>query len=266
MCASHPGRELLLALFLCAPVAARAQDVVYGPDGAPTVVQRKLYSMSRRWEASALFDLALNNPLVDHFGGLLAVSYHPNEWLDLGLEALYHQTALSNLVRDPATGLRANLSRTPAPNGCAAPPYAGCKNEFSNDNQLRAGGFGVVRLAPFYGKLNLASELKVHFQLFALAGAGVASVHRESVNLCAEAGTGACQRYQQSDATKPVGEAGGGFRFYLGQRWSLATEVRAYFFSSSYKEANDVTDPSTGRPRRYLAALATFDAGVAFLF
>jgi outer membrane beta-barrel protein len=261
--------DIILAAVLSSGFAARAEEVVYGPDGAPTVVQRKLYTMTGRWEVSALFDIALNTALVDQLGGVLAVSYHPNEWLDFGVEGLLNRTALSSL----ALNVRADLRpRTPSSNQCAAPPYTGCKDEFANDNQLRGGGFAVVRLAPIYGKFNLASEVSVHFQAFAMAGAGVAVVHRESVNLCADPDivkNPSCQtpqNFQQSDAAKPAGEVGGGFRFYFGQRWSLTTEVRATFFSSSYKEANDLTIPGSGNPRSYLAGIATLDTGLSYLF
>jgi outer membrane beta-barrel protein len=181
------------------------------------------------------------------------VSYHPNEWLDAGVEGLFNRTALSSLALNVRADLRPR-ARTPL------------KDEFANDNQIRGGAFGVVRLAPIYGKFNLASEVSVHFQAFLLAGAGIASVHRESVNLCADAGTATCQNHQQSDATKLTGEAGGGFRLYFGQRWSLTTEVRGYFFSSSYKKANDLTNPASGNPHSYLAGIVTFDAGLSVLF
>ena len=241
-----------LAAVLCA-VSARGEEVVYGPDGAPTVVQHKLYTTSGRWEVGLNFDIAVNTALVDQLGGVLGVSYHPVEWLDVGGELLLNHGALSNL----ALNVRADLR------GRTATPL---KDEFANDNQMRAGGFGVVRFAPIYGKFDLASELKIHFQAFLLGGAGVASVHRESVNLCADAGTSACTNFQQSDATRGVGLVGAGFRFYFNQRFSLRTEVRGYFFSSSYKEANDLTQPDSGNPHGYLAGIATFDAGFSILF
>jgi outer membrane beta-barrel protein len=254
---TFPEIALAAALLVCA--GARAEEVIYGPDGAPTVVQRKLYPMSSKWEVQLFFDTSLNNALIDQQGGLLAVTYHPNEWLDLGVEGIFNRTVLSGLAQN----VRDNL---------CAPPFTNCrshtppKDEFANDNQMRAGGFGVVRLAPIYGKFDLASELKIHFQSFLLGGGGVASVHRESVNLCADTGTDQCKNFQQSDATKPMGLVGAGFRFYVNQRWSLTTEVRGYLFSSSYKASNDLVDPSTGTPTSYLALIATFDAGVSILF
>ena len=166
---------------------------------------------------------------------------------------LLNQTGLSTLARNVRADMR---PRSEGQTG----------DEFRNDNQLRGGAFAVARVAPIYGKFNLASELRVHFQAYLLAGAGAARIHRESVNLCADPGTGVCQSYQQSDSVDPVGILGAGFRFYFNQRWSLRTEVRSHLFRSSYKTANDLTQPSTGSLRHYLANVATFGAGVSFLF
>src|SRR4051812_20729771 len=245
--------ELFAAGCVLAASAARAQEPVYGPDGAPTVVQRKLYQMTGHWEAGAAFSVALNTALVDQVGGLLSVSYHPNEWLDVGGEALLNHTALSGLARNVRADLR--------------PRSAGqVGDEFRNDNQLREGAFGVARVAPIYGKFNLASEFRVHFQAFVLAGAGAAQIHRESVNLCSQPGTGGCDSFQQSDAIAGVGVLGAGFRFYFNQRFSLRTEVRGYLFRSSYKRGSDLTQPSTGSAAPYLASIYTFGTGVSVLF
>jgi outer membrane beta-barrel protein len=245
--------QLSAALALLCAGAAHGQDPLYGPDGAPTVVQRKLYRMTGRWEAGAAFGVALNTALVDQVGGLLSLTYHPNEWLDVGGEALLNHTALSGLARNVRADLR------PRSEGQVG-------DEFRNDNQLREGAFAVARVAPFYGKFNLASELRVHFQGFFLGGAGAARIHRESVNLCADPGTGGCDSFQQSDAVTPVGILGGGFRFYFNQRLSLRTEVRSYLFRSSYKRDSDLTQPSTGSVAHYLASIFTFGAGVSVLF
>src|SRR5689334_16912330 len=198
-----------VVLAACAAVAApaRAQEAIYGPDGAPTVVQQKLHTMAGRWEVGVAFDYALNTALVDQMGGILSLTYHPNEWLDVGAEGLLNHASLSGLAMNTRADLR---PRAPGQ----------VSDEMSNDNQLRAGAFGVARVAPIYGKFNLASELRIHFQAFLLGGLGAAQVHRESVNLCADPGTGSCQSFQKSDSVAGVGLVGAGFRFYVNQRWS----------------------------------------------
>jgi outer membrane beta-barrel protein len=250
---------IAIALALCV-LPARAEEVVYGPDGAPTVVQRKLYKMTGRVEVGLAFDIALNTALVDQYGALLGVSYHPNESLDLGGEFLANRTALSQL----ALNVRGDL--------CGGRPDSNCrpktppKDEFANDNQLRVAGFANARWAPIYGKFNLASELSVHFQSYILLGVGAGQVHRESVNLCSDGGSTPCKNFQTADQVRPVGEVGGGFRFYLGQKVSLRTEVRAYLFPSSYKELNDLTDPNSGNGKTYVAGIFAFNGGLSLIW
>src|SRR5207253_3109019 len=83
----------------------------------------------------------------------------------------------------------------------------------------------------------------VHFQVFLLAGAGGAAFTHESVNLCASPGAGPCAAgdYQTTTSLKPVGEVGGGLRVYLGQRWSLRTEVRAFLYPASVLRDAELT-------------------------
>ena len=245
--------ELIVACALSLPPGAFAQEAIYGPDGAPTVVQHKLYTMTGRWEAGAAFGKALNEDLVDQFGALFSLSFHPNEWLDVGGEALLNHASLSALALNVRSGLR------PRTDGQVA-------DEFRDDNQLRGGGFAVARVAPIYGKLNLAAELPIHFQAFVLGGGGAARIHRESVNLCAQPGTGACGSFQQSDALAPIALAGIGLRFYFNQRFSLRTEVRGYFFRSFYKVGSELTQPASGSVDHYLASIFTLGAGLSVLF
>jgi outer membrane beta-barrel protein len=255
-----PFRFFSLAAAACVvfAAAAHAEAVIYGPDGAPTVVQHKLHTMTGRWEVGLNVGTVLNTPLIDSSGLVLDASYHPNEWLDFGAELMGNLTGLSQLSEN----VRFDLCHTP-PDCRTATSH---KDELQNDNQLRLGAFAIGRLAPIYGKFNLAAELPVHFQAYLLGGFGGAAVHRESINLCAQPGTTACTAFQSTDAFKPVGEVGFGFRFYLGQSWSLRTEVRAYLFGSSYKTDNDLTVPSSGTPQSYVALIATASGGVSFLF
>jgi outer membrane beta-barrel protein len=254
LCAAAP----LLCLLCALPCAA--EQPVYGPDGAPTVVQRKKFAMTGRWETSLLFSAGVGSALTSHRGLVLQQRYHPNEWLDLGVDGLLNRAALSGLAdqirtrlpprQDPATG---------APN---------VASELTNATQLRAGALAMARVAPIYGKLNLAGELPVHFQAFLTFGAGAASLRHESVNLCAVAGSAPCQagQFQTSDAVKPLLDFGGGMRFWIGQHASVEAQVRAHAYPDSYKERNDLTNPASGIRRNYLAVLAAVLVGVSVLY
>ena len=259
----RPGRvcAAVAATALFAALPSTAQDVVYGPDGAPTVVQRKKHQLTGRWETALLLGRGLNGALVDHTGFVLEAAYHPNEWLDLGLGVLANSTGLTTLADQIRTRLP---PRTVS--GSGSPGAIGA--DFTGEGQLRTGALVQARLSPIYGKLNLASELAVHFQAFVLVGAGAGSVRHESVNLCADAGPSACQpgRYQTENAVRLLGEAGLGLRFFLGQHASLETELRAYVHPDRVKENVDLTNPASGTTRTVLAVLPSLLAGVSVVY
>jgi outer membrane beta-barrel protein len=248
----------IFALLAVAPAVA-AQEVARATEGAPTRVQGKLYSMSQRWEVGLSFATALNTPLVSQYGGLLSVTYHPNEWADVGVDLLANQTRLSGL----SDQIRGNLPGRM--NNATGQPNRG--DEIAHADQLSAGALATARIAPIYGKLNLAGEGAVHFQAFLLFGAGAASFRHESVNLCASAGPSACTGgFQSSTAVKPLGEAGAGMRFYLGRRWSLRGEVRAFLHPATYVRGADLTQPGTGTTATYVGLITTLGLGASALF
>lgn len=266
------SRILLLAVALSSATAARADEAIYGPDGAPTVVQRKLYTMTGRWELGLGLTAATNTALVDHYGALASVTYHPNESLDVGVDLLGNYTALSGLAQQ----IRDKLP--PRADNNANPRHPNFADEMANADQLRAAALLTARLAPIYGKINLASELDVHFQAYLLGGVGAAFVKHDSVNLCATAGFTPCPtgdqvaagsstpapaNYQVASSVKPIGELGLGFRFYLSNRASLRTEFRGFVFPTSYKSANDLTNPASGNSSSYVAVIASVLLGLS---
>jgi len=249
---------LLFTVLSAAATPALAEDTLYDPAAAR--VQGKLYQVSRRWEVGVTFGTALNASLIDQYGGLVSVSYHPNEWVDVGVDVLANGTGISRLsgqIRDKLP------SRT---NPATGQPNT--DDEIAGADQMRGGALVMARIAPIYGKLNLAAELPVHFQVFLLAGAGGAAFTHESVNLCASPGAGPCAAgdYQTTTSLKPVGEVGGGLRVYLGQRWSLRTEVRAFLYPASVLRGADLTQPGTGTSSRYLGRITTVGLGASALF
>jgi outer membrane beta-barrel protein len=243
---------------LCVGTAAHGADVVYGPDGAPTVVQRKLHTMSNRWEAGLTLGTALDASLVDHYGGLLDITYHPNEWADFGVELGANYTRVSGLGQEVRSQLppRAN-PRTGTPN------FA---DDLRGADQMRGAVLGLLRIAPIYGKLNLASEASVHFQVYALAGAGAGMFRHDSLDLCSAPGTSSCDSFASESTTRPVGELGAGMRFYLSRAISLRTELRAFFHPATVVRGADLTQPGTGSTDRYLGVLTVLGVGASALF
>jgi outer membrane beta-barrel protein len=256
-----PSRIVLFFAAACAAgVPARGEEAAVGPAVAPGTVQNKLFRASGGWELGLGFSTALNTSLVDQYGGLLSLSYHPNDWADVGVDVLLNRTAISGLSGQ----IRDRLP--PRANPATGQPNSG--DEITGADQLRGGALAMARIAPIYGKLNLAAELPVHFQVFLLGGAGAAAFKHESVNLCASPGNAACAPgdYQTSSSVKPVGQVGGGMRFYLGRRWSLRAEVRALAYPATVVRGADLTQPGTGTSARYLGLITTLGLGASALF
>jgi outer membrane beta-barrel protein len=250
----------LLVVAICASVVPARGAEATGAPAVPAGVQGKLYQMSNRWEVGATFSSAVNTPLVDATGAIVSVTYHPNEWADFGVDVIANRTSLSSVAGQIRSGLP---PRTSALNG---QPNHG--DEISNADQLRHGALIVGRIAPIYGKLNLASELAVHFQAFVLGGVGAAAFRHESVNLCAIPGTSACAAgdFQSSTSVQPLGEAGAGMRVYLGQHWSLRGEFRGFVFPASVVRDADLTQPDTGTTKKFFGFIATLGVGVSAVF
>jgi len=248
----------IVFVVLAAATSARAADVVYGPDGAPTVVQRKLHTMSKRWEAGLTLGTALNASLVDHYGGLLSVTYHPNEWADYGVELGANYTRVSGLGEEVRSQLppRAN-PRTGTPN---------FGDDVRGADQMRGVALAMGRIAPIYGKINPFGEASVHFQAYALAGAGVGMFRHDSMDLCSVAGSSGCDSFASESYTRPVGELGAGMRFYLSRTVSLRTELRAFFHPATVVRGADLTQPGTGSTERYLGVLTVLGVGASALF
>ncbi|HYZ89626.1 MAG TPA: outer membrane beta-barrel domain-containing protein [Myxococcales bacterium] len=255
------GRAQISLLFaICAAAAAAQAEQATTTPAIPAGVQAKLYRMSNRWEVGATFSTAVNTPLVNETGAMVSVTYHPNEWADFGVDVLANRTSLSSVVGQIRAGL------PPRTNALTGQPNRG--DEISNSDQLRHGALVVGRISPIYGKLNLASELAVHFQAFLLGGVGAAAFRHESVNLCASPGGSPCTGgdFQTSTSIQPLGEAGAGMRVYLGQRWSLRGEFRGFVFPASAVRDADLTHPDTGNTKKFLGFIATLGIGVSAVF
>jgi outer membrane beta-barrel protein len=251
--------SLLFAALCTAAVPARAEPAAYAPP-VPAGVQGKLYGMSHRWEVGATFSTAVNNALVDQYGAVVSVTYHANEWADFGVDVLANRTSFSTVAGQIRTGL------PPRANVLNGQPNRG--DEIGNVEQLQHGALLVGRIAPIYGKLNLASEVAVHFQAFVLGGVGAAAFRHESLNLCASPGTSPCAGgdFQSSTSVQPLGEAGAGLRFYLGQRWSLRGEFRGFVFPATSIRDADLTQPDTGTTKKFFGFIATLGIGVSAIF
>ncbi len=219
---------LLFALFAGAR-AARADNEKLGTESfikpSPTV-QNRIFTLDGKWEIGVLGAFSLNNVLTQHEGGAITVSRNFGEYIGIELLAGGGYGGLTDLASSlrQTTGAFNHTSTTDLSNGGALDAYA----------QLG------LRLTPFYGKLNLAGELPIHFDFYLNLGAGFAYVTYNSILGCnvdtANATPAACPNNDFHSEGHPAFafNGGGGMRLFITQLWTIKVEVRDVVFPDRY--------------------------------
>jgi outer membrane beta-barrel protein len=238
---------LVTALLAHAPARAAEPERV--------VVTQRLYSTGGRFEASLLGGMSLNNKLTEHYLGWLQVAYNPSDsWAIEGSGLLSHAR-----LNGVAVQARDAVYRQALLTGPDGQRVHAITDDFADLWQVSWGAILAGRWNPIYGKVNLASELQVHFNFFITAGGGALGLFRESIAYCidgpglgsdpnidAQERSGTCGEYLQEESVRAAGMVGTGFRFWLGQRWALRAELRDLIFLDSYRVGIDRADAETG--------------------
>ncbi len=126
-----------------------------------------------RGEVSLLFASSVIEKYTRHSGGLLILEYHFTDTLGLSLSGGYLHGALTNIVTDALGIIGNNVQQCIDDNDPAPPNY--CANINPNVPeyaQITGIADASVIWSPFYGKINVVSEMDVNLQLYGLAGLG----------------------------------------------------------------------------------------------
>lgn len=237
---------LLTGLLLVVPAVAKA-DVhelpsLEDPLPRPKAVHGRKYVLAGKHDIG-LFGAANVSPkLTNHYGGALSYAYYFNEYF--AIEALVGGGYAG------VTGL-GNVVRHPPPN--EPRKFSASEDDMPDTGALLALGQVGLRFTPFYGKVNIASELPVNLALYFVGGLGGAYVNYESMQACASKpsaqGSSAdsghvCDAYQSSQAPTFAFSAGLGLRFYIGD-FAIKTEYRSVFFPDSYRVGINGLDPAS---------------------
>jgi outer membrane beta-barrel protein len=208
------------------------------------VVTHRLYNTDSRFEMSLLAGMSLNNKLTEHYTGWLTIAYNPSNNYAIEVVGLGSYARLNGV----ALQARDAVFQEPVVIGPKGSQVDAKADDFADLWQLRYGGMLAFRWNPVYGKINLASELPVHFNFFLSVGAGALGLHKDSVAFCVN-GPGktggdptqrrspdaTCGQYLTEDSVKLGGTIAGGLRLWLNERWSLRAEVRDVTFFDSYR-------------------------------
>lgn len=219
-------------------------------------VRNRLFSVEGRWEAGVSAGFSLLPRLTDHYNFNASVAYNVKDWLGIELRggyALSMHSDVANQLQDEWV----SSSTIPA-------------TDATDLWEMTGHGVVGVRFQPIYGKLNLMSELPVHFQLYLWAGGGAGYLKRESLVICQEkSGPTTCGSFLKESRVSPLVSLALGFRFFLPfQGHSLKLEVRDWSFMDQYQTNIDRATGTGGlpSPEAGITNLVQIDVGYAFIF
>ncbi|MEE2836930.1 MAG: outer membrane beta-barrel domain-containing protein [Myxococcota bacterium] len=182
------------------------------PAGTP-VVWARLFPVSERFEVSLGYEMSVIDKYATHQGGKLNLIYHFNELLAANFFGGYLYGKANGL-------LMATLNEGTR---CDPVSYKNCLP----DTNVMSWMVGADFIAePFYGKLNLVSELALNFDIFIGAGGGVTGRQ----GFTADSGSGVQQwvRDPARAGVSPFVSAMAGVRVWLWDNLSLRVEARDY--------------------------------------
>ncbi|MDP3151376.1 MAG: outer membrane beta-barrel domain-containing protein [Archangium sp.] len=219
-------------------------------------VRNRLFSVEGRWELGGNVGFSLLSRLTDHYNFNVSVAFNPKDWLGLELRGGYALSRHTSLADQIQTDFFANNTISRA-------------NDAADLWELTAHGVFGIRFQPIYGKINLMSELPIHFQFYVWAGGGVGALKRESMVLCAErVSARECGQFLTENKVSPLVSVALGFRFFIMQQHSVKIEVRDWSYLDSFQINVDRATGTGGMdsPNAGITNLVQFDLGYAFIF
>lgn len=229
-----------LALLVLAAILAPLDASAAEPERV--VVRNRKFTADGKLEAAANVSFGLVSYLTSHTNFTASLSYNVVETLALQLEGGWAYSKQTNVARAASQTMIRDMPDADSTNTI---------DDFADLWQMQWNVTGAVRWAPLYGKINIAAELPVHFQVYLLLGGGAGGFSRDSLVYCmgdrnpgsAEAASCAAQpdashnelKALRDEAIKPVILAGFGFRFFVTQWAGLKVEVRDMAFPDSYR-------------------------------
>lgn len=249
-------RYLMSCLVLLTAGAAFAEDET-DELVEKVAVRNRLFSVEGRWELGANVGFSILPRLTEHYNLNLSVAYNLKDWFGLELRggyALSGHTSLADQIQSDFFSSTTSMRRM---------------NDAADLWELTAHGVIGARFQPIYGKLNLMSELPVHFQFYLWAGGGVGLLKRESMVLCSQRESArVCNAYQVDNKVSPLVSVALGFRFFVAQQHSIKIEVRDWSYLDSYQVDIDRATGTGGTdsPNAGITNLVQFDLGYSFIF
>ncbi|WP_373048453.1 outer membrane beta-barrel domain-containing protein [Vulgatibacter sp.] len=259
----------LLVAAVLAPDFARAEDVV-----ERVVVRNRKHTTWQKFEVTPTVGFTLTNRLTSHTNFQLGLAYNFSEAWALELRpgfALGSITDVGDQARpkiyenDPFASGNTNLK----------------VDDFQDMWTMEWQALLMPRWTPIYGKLNLVTELPIHFQAYLTAGGGAVGLKRESIAYCQNGATDSgsrgaeCRGYLEESKATWAASAGGGFRFFISDAVLLRLEMFDIVHPDEYRTGivlqeaereQPGADPQAGKLEQGITNVLMFNVGASVVF
>lgn len=199
------------------------------------VVRNRKHSVWNTLELSPTFGLSLVNRMTQQYNVQLGVGFNfTEEWgLDVrGGYALGDLTSVGTSARERRQGTT------------EVEPV----DEFKDLWRMTWQALLMPRWSPIYGKLNIVTELPIHFQAYVTAGGGMVGLESESIVYCQGGGGGSCDGFLKEERQSFAIAAGLGFRFFVAQGIGLRLELLDMMYPDQYRRQIDMEAAAAEAP------------------
>lgn len=235
------------------PAAAASDDGVV----ERVVVRNRKHSLWNKVEVSPMVGLSITNRMTEQYNFQLGLAYNFSEHFAIEARPGYALGGPSSIAKEAQQGI------------IDGPIDHFNRSEFEDLWRLEWSALLLPRWTPIYGKINLATELPIHFQAYLTAGAGMVGLTYDAV-VYMQAGQNFLSEQRQSFAIA----GGAGMRFFVTEAVSLRLELFDIAYPDEYRAdinrenaAREVGDPQEGVVTSAgLTNVLFFNAGISATF
>lgn len=188
------------------------------------VVRNRIHHSQGQWEVNPGIGFSLSNQMTEHTNFELGLAYNLWESFALELRGGYALAGLSSVAKQVQQQYVGAIQQPTDEN--SEQKYT----DFADSWQLQWQAMVLPRWQPIYGKLNLVTELPVHFQGYLTAGGGLVGLHRQSAIYRQGA------QFLEEDRQSPAFAGGGGMRFWMSDWAVLKIELLDIAFPDQFRE------------------------------
>jgi outer membrane beta-barrel protein len=226
-------------------------------------VRNRLFTVDKRFELGANVGLTFLSRLTEHYTLNVSGAYNIADWLAVEARVGYAISRHTSLADQLQTDYLSLSSKTKI-------------DDLSDMWEMTAHGVVGLRFQPIYGKINLVSDVDIHFQLYGWIGGGAGLFKRVSPLICTEKSGSTCNQFYTQNQVGPLVSLALGFRFFIptASHHSVHVEFRDWSYLDSYYQGVDranvtAANPTAGgtlSPNAGLTNLTQWDIGYQYIF